>query len=112
MDGVRLCHLGDLGHQLSAEQASEIGEVDVLMVPVGGLYTIDAAGATSVCNRLKPRVVLPMHYRTDRCAFPISGVDDFLKGRVNVKRMDVAEVEFTPEKLPPVTEIVVLKHAL
>lgn len=112
MDGIRLCHLGDLGHQLSGEQAADIGQVDVLLIPVGGRFTIDAPGATQVMERLKPRVVIPMHYKTDRCAYPISGVDSFIKGKANVQGMERAEVEFKPEQLPPATEIVVLQHAL
>lgn len=112
VDGIRLCHLGDLGHQLSGEQAADIGQVDVLLIPVGGFFTIDAAGATRVMERLKPRVVIPMHYKTDRCAYPISGVDSFIKGKANVQGMESAEVEFKREQLPPATEIVVLQHAL
>ena len=67
VDDVRLCHLGDLGHALDAKAASAIGTVDVLMMPVGGFYTIDAAAATNVMNTLKPRLVIPMHFKT----FPI-----------------------------------------
>lgn len=64
MDGLRLCHLGDLGHLLEEATVKGIGRVDVLMVPVGGVYTIDAAGALKVVEQLKPRLILPMHYRT------------------------------------------------
>jgi L-ascorbate metabolism protein UlaG (beta-lactamase superfamily) len=112
VDGIRLCHLGDLGHQLTDEQANEIGEVDVLMIPIGGTFTIDPAGASQVIARLKPRVVIPMHYSTDKCSYPISGVGKFLEGKANVKRLDTSEVEFKKEELPSPTEIVVLKHAL
>lgn len=112
VDGIRLCHLGDLGHQLSDEQVAAIGEVEVLMIPIGGVFTIDPAGATKVIERLKPQVVIPMHYSTAKCAYPISGVDEFLRGKANVKRLDASEVEFKKEELPSPTEIVVLKHAL
>ena len=112
VDGIQLCHLGDLGHQLTNDQASEIGEVDILMIPTGGAFTIDSEGATMVCDRLKPRVAIPMHYSTEKCAYPISGVEEFLKGKTNVRRMDTSEVEFTKNELPSATEIVVLKHAL
>lgn len=112
VDGISLCHLGDLGHQLSAAQAAEIGDVDVLMTPVGGFFTIDAAVASDIVEKLQPRVVIPMHYSTEKCAYPIAGVDDFLKGKANVNRMDASEAEFTKKDLPSSTEIVVLKHAL
>ena len=112
VNGVSLCHLGDLGHQLSDEQAAEIGDLDVLMTPVGGFFTIDAAAATQIVEKLQPRVVIPMHYSTEKCAYPISGVDEFLKGKADVKRMDATEAEFSKSGLPSSTEIVVLKHAL
>ena len=112
VNDVKLCHLGDLGHQLSEQQVADIGEVDVLLIPVGGFFTIDAAVATDTTEKLKPRIVIPMHYSTDKCAYPISGVDDFLKGKANVKRMDASEVELTKSELPSAAEIVVLKHAL
>ncbi len=112
VDDVKLCHLGDLGHHLSEGQVADIGDVDVLLIPVGGFFTIDAAVATDTTEKLKPRVVIPMHYSTDKCAYPISGVDDFLKGKTDVKNMDASEVELTKSELPSATEIVVLKHAL
>ena len=112
VDGVTLCHLGDLGHQLSDEQAAEIGDLDILMAPVGGFFTIDAAAATQIVAKLQPRVVIPMHYSTDKCAYPISGVEDFLKGKADVKKKDASEAEFSKGDLPSPIEIVVLKHAL
>lgn len=57
-----MAHLGDLGHQLTVEQAAAIGPVDAVLVPVGGVYTVDAAGAKAVCDALHPRCVVPMHY--------------------------------------------------
>ena len=112
VDGLRLCHLGDLGHELSESQVAEIGQVDILMVPVGGLFTIDATTASAVCDRIKPRVTIPMHFKTSKCDFPISGVEEFLKGKARVRRLDTAEVEFSPSGLPEADEVVVLHHAL
>jgi len=112
VDGVKVCHLGDLGHQLSDEQVSEIGSVDVLLVPVGGIFTIDANVATRLCNRLKPKMIIPMHFRDGKCRFPIAGVDEFLRGKENVSRLDTSEIELRGEELPSVTQIVVPKSAL
>jgi len=112
VDDVRLCHLGDLGHMLEAEAASEIGTVDVLMMPVGGFYTIDAAAATGVMNTLKPRLVIPMHFKTAKCGFPITTVDDFLLNKTGVKRLNTSEITLTQESLPSSTEIQVLTHAM
>jgi L-ascorbate metabolism protein UlaG (beta-lactamase superfamily) len=113
VDGIRLCHLGDLGHQLSDKQIAAIGEVDVLLTPMAGNFTLDAAGAHWVIDQVQPRVVIPMHYQTDRCPnFPVTDVEPFLAGKTNVKRLEIAELEFKSEKLPSATEIVVLQHAL
>lgn len=111
VDGIKLCHLGDLGHTLSREQAAEVGGVDVLLVPVGGFYTIDASVASQVCDSLKPRVIIPMHFKTPKCDFPIVTEEDFLKGKGNVRKLDSSEVEFRQDMLPDATEIVVLKPA-
>jgi len=112
VDGIRVCHLGDLGHQLGDKQVTELGKIDILLIPVGGYYTIDAKVATQVCNQLKPKVIIPMHFRTDKCAFPIAGVDEFLKGKEKVTRLDTSEVKFKQEELPTTTQIVILKSEL
>jgi len=112
VDGVRVCHAGDLGHPLSAEEIAELGPIDVLMLPVGGFFTIDAAVASDIVNALKPRIVIPMHYKTEKCGFPIAGVDQFLAGKSNVKNTNASEVEISKGQLPVSTEIVVLKPAL
>jgi len=113
VNGVRLCHLGDLGHTLSDQQLADIGEVDVLLTPMAGTFTLDAAGAHKVVDQIKPRVVIAMHYQTDKCpTFPVTDVEPFLAGKTNVKRLDTAEAEFKRNELPSATEIVVLKHAL
>jgi L-ascorbate metabolism protein UlaG (beta-lactamase superfamily) len=112
IDDIRLCHLGDLGHVLSPNQINEIGAVDVLFVPVGGFFTIDAAAATQVCEQLKPKIIIPMHFRTPKCAYSIAGAEDFLKGKRNVRRLGNSEVEVKSEMLPAATEILLLQPAL
>jgi L-ascorbate metabolism protein UlaG (beta-lactamase superfamily) len=112
IDGMNVCHLGDLGHLLTATQVKALGKVDVLLIPVGGFYTIDAATATKVIDQLKPAVAIPMHFKTDKADFPIAGVQDFLAGKTNVTRINNSEVEITPEKLPKATQIIVLQPSL
>jgi L-ascorbate metabolism protein UlaG (beta-lactamase superfamily) len=112
VDGMRVCHVGDLGHQLSDKQVAELGRIDILLIPVGGYYTIDAKVATQVCNQLNPKVIIPMHFKTDKCAYPIAGVDEFLKGKEGVTRLDASEVPFKREELPTTTQIIVLKSEL
>lgn len=112
VDSIRICHLGDLGHVLSQKELAEVGSVDILLIPVGGLFTIDPKEATQVAEQIKPKVLIPMHFKTEKCAFPIAPVDDFLKGKSNTRRSGKSEVSFSKETLPQQTEIVVLEHAL
>lgn len=112
VDDIKLCHLGDLGHVLSPGQVNEIGAVDILFVPVGGFYTIDAPVASQVCNQLKPKMAIPMHFKTPDCAYPLASVEDFLKGKKDVRQVEDSEVDFEQERLPAATEIVLLQPAL
>jgi L-ascorbate metabolism protein UlaG (beta-lactamase superfamily) len=111
VDGVKLCHLGDLGHRLSREQISEIGSVDILFIPIGGVFTIDAKMAATVMDDLKPKIAMPMHYKTAKCDWPLNTVDDFIGDKKNVRKLSSSEVEFKAGKLPEATEIVVLQPA-
>ena len=110
-DGVKLCHMGDLGHQLSDKQLAEIGKVDVIMTPMGGNYTIDAATATELMNKLKPGVTIPMHYRNPKVDYPVETVDAFTKDKKNVKVLDSSEIEVKKGAVPK-NQIIVLKPAL
>lgn len=77
-EGLTLCHLGDLGHKLTAQQLEAIGAIDVLMIPVGGMATIGPAEAVEVVRQIKPKIVLPMHYKPKKLfAFPLATVDKF-----------------------------------
>lgn len=112
IDGMRVCHLGDLGHQLGDKEVAEIGKTDIVFTPVGGFFTIDAKTATQVCNQLGPKVIIPMHFKNDKCAFPIAAVDDFLQGKTAVSHAGASEVEYNKEGLPASAQIVVLQPAL
>jgi len=112
VDGIRVCHLGDLGHQLSDKQVAEVGTVDILLIPVGGYFTIDAKAASEVCNRLTPKVVIPMHWNNKWSIPEIANVDEFLRGKGDVSRLGASEVEFKQGELPATTQIIVLKSAL
>jgi L-ascorbate metabolism protein UlaG (beta-lactamase superfamily) len=111
-DGLRLCHLGDLGATLAAEEVGHLGPIDVLLIPVGGTFTLDARGATEVMNALKPRLALPMHYRTPKVKLNIAYVDDFLADKRNVERVKGSDLTVTTGTLPKTTEIIVLEPAL
>jgi L-ascorbate metabolism protein UlaG (beta-lactamase superfamily) len=111
MEDVRLCHLGDLGHPLSTGQVEEIGEVDVLMVPVGGVSTIDAGVAAEVVRLLQPGIVVPMHYHTDVLRFQLDPLDRFLK-EMGIKAGLSAQpkLALTKVTLPEETQVVVLDY--
>jgi len=112
MDGLRVCHLGDLGRQLSDAEAKQIGKVDILFIPVGGFYTVDAKGATAVVEKLAPGVVFPMHYKTPKLAWSIAGVDRFIQGKTAVRQVNGSEVDLKADQLPATREIIVLEPAL
>ncbi len=112
VDGIKICHLGDLGHILNEKDLAEIGSVDILFIPVGGYFTIDSKEATRVAEQIKPKVLIPMHFKTEKCGFPITPVEDFLKGKSNTKRPKASEVAFEKKTLPQQMEILVLEHAL
>jgi len=107
--GITVVHLGDLGHLLDEEQVKAIGKADVLLIPVGGAYTIDAQDATQVVSKLKPKIVIPMHYKTDKIKnIPIAPVDGFLQGKPRVEKPKGSELQI--RKLPAETTIYVLGY--
>lgn len=107
-DSLHIVHLGDLGHALTADDARKIGPVDILFIPVGGTYTIGPETADNVVNSLKPKITIPMHYKTDKCSFPILPVEDFLKN----KKYDhiKGDLEIDKDRLPDSTAIYLLDH--
>ncbi len=105
VEGMRIVHLGDLGHLLTDEQVRAIGKVDVLLIPVGGHYTIGPAEADQVIAQVKPRVVIPMHFKTEvNAGWPIGTLDDYLKGKAGAKRVGVSTT-LTSGTLPARMEI-------
>ncbi len=110
LDGITLCHLGDLGHELSSEECQAIGKVGVLFVPVGGFFTIGPEVADRVCEKISPKISIPMHFRTPKHTANfdrLSTVEDFTRLRDNVERVGTPDLELEAGKLPeePVTVI-------
>jgi L-ascorbate metabolism protein UlaG (beta-lactamase superfamily) len=112
IDDISVCHLGDLGHELTNEQLTAIGSVDVLLCPVGGVFTINAATAVKTIQALEPAYVIPMHYRTDRhdekSFGDVATLADFLK-EYGADPAPVKELSVDKTKLPEETELVVLQ---
>jgi L-ascorbate metabolism protein UlaG (beta-lactamase superfamily) len=111
IDDIKICHLGDLGHELTSEQISAIGRVDVVLCPVGGIYTIDPKIAVKTIQALEPSLAIPMHYKTAKHEESVFGemsvLDDFLK-EYGVEVTPEAKLVIKKERLPEETELVVL----
>ncbi len=100
VDGLALCHLGDIGHTLDDATAHQLKPVDILMMPVGGFFTISSEEADALIDSLRPGLVIPMHFKTEGADFPIAPVDDFLTGRKEVLWEGDSEVEIEASRLP------------
>jgi L-ascorbate metabolism protein UlaG (beta-lactamase superfamily) len=113
IDGIRLAHLGDLGHPLTAEQLKPLEDVQALMIPVGGFYTIGPKEAKEAVQALPSlRVILPMHYRTEAVKdWPIRPVQEFLEAVDLTIREFKGEAELTSQNLPKTREVWVLSYA-
>lgn len=113
IDGVSIVHLGDLGHLLSSAQVDELDGVNILFVPIGGVYTIDPAQAAAVVNDIDPAIVIPMHYgreELDPNAFAgLSGLPQFLKEMGKEGVVAQPKLSVTKDKLPAEMQIVVLE---
>jgi L-ascorbate metabolism protein UlaG (beta-lactamase superfamily) len=110
-DGLVYCHLGDLGHELTADQVKAIGKVDVLMVPIGGIYTLNGEQAAAVVKQLKPRLyVLPMHYGVpgyDELAGPEEFLGEHKKEQIK-KMPGTNELEFRADMTADAPTVVML----
>lgn len=110
MDEVIICHLGDLGHVLSSEQVEEMSGVEVLLVPVGGLSTIAASAAAELVRLLQPRIVIPMHFKTEVVPFKLEPVENFLK-EIGLKQVSPQlRLVVTKTSLPGEMQVVVLDY--
>ncbi|AGK95335.1 MBL fold metallo-hydrolase [Clostridium pasteurianum] len=87
VDGYRICHLGDLGYILSDEEVTALGAIDVLLVPVGGNFTINGVEAKKLCEKINSHLIIPMHYKTPLLSFPIDGVENFISAIKNGERL-------------------------
>lgn len=110
MENVRVCHLGDLGHTPTPDQVEEMSGVGVLLVPVGGQTTIDGATAAEVVNIIEPRIVIPMHYRTEVTKGDLSPIDRFVK-EMGAKDLEPQpKLAITRASLPQEMQVVLLDY--
>jgi len=103
-EGMRLCHLGDLGQkELTEDQLEKIGDVDILMIPVGGIYTINSKEAAKIMFQIEPKITIPMYYKIPKLKVKLDSLNEFLKtmglksiepiNKLSIKRKDLSEEE-------------------
>ncbi|MDL2206082.1 MBL fold metallo-hydrolase [Eubacteriales bacterium OttesenSCG-928-N13] len=109
-DGLRIVHLGDLGHALSAKQLTQLGRVDILLLPIGGFYTIDANQAVDVMRAIRARVTIPMHYRnrwwTSENILPIEAFTSLVES----KQLPTNGITCTHETITDLPDVIVLEY--
>jgi L-ascorbate metabolism protein UlaG (beta-lactamase superfamily) len=111
MDGMNLCHLGDLGHPLSPQLVEELGDIDILFLPVGEVSTIPIDTAAEIVRQLAPAIAIPMHYKTEAFKGDLSLVDKFLN-RMRIPEMEAKpKLSVTSSSLPGSTQVVVLNYS-
>lgn len=113
LDGIRVAHLGDLGAPLNDIQREALADVQVLLIPVGGHFTIDAAQAAETIQALpNVKIVIPMHFKTDRTqSWPIETVEPFLEMVDNPRHIGSSQIELTKKDLPKALEVWILDYA-
>ena len=112
IDEINICHCGDLGHILTSNQIEKIGNVDILLLPVGGLATINAFDAAQVIKQLNPTIVIPMHYKTKALGligYIFGTVDKFISAS-GLKAKEYEELELNKANIEDYSGIVVLKY--
>lgn len=112
-EGMAVCHMGDQGFVPSDDMINEIGRVDILMIPVGGTFTIDAAEAVETADKLQPNITIPMHYRTMLTDMNIAGVHEFLElaaGHFDISRHGANSITVTKDQLKKRSRISVLEY--
>ena len=97
---MKICYLGDLGQrELSSSQLDKIGDIDILMIPVGGIYTINGSEAVQIINQIEPKIVIPMHYKIPKLKIKLNNIDKFLE-EIGAKKETMEEFSVQKKDLP------------
>ncbi len=108
-EGLWMCHLGDLGHPLSDKMVEKISQTDILFLPVGGEYTLGAAQAMEVVEKINPNIVIPMHYQLPGSKIALASVNEFLNKAGLDEVKPIAKLSVKTDTLPEEREIIVLE---
>jgi len=104
-DDITFCHLGDLGHILDEKTIQQIGDIDILFIPIGGTYTLDAEEAWKTISALQPKITVPMHYKIEGLSLPIAGNDTFLEKNTHKILKVGNEIDIEKEEIPKEPEV-------
>lgn len=105
MENITFCHMGDLGHDLDEDTVQKIGNVDILFIPIGGTFTLDAKQAWRIIKKVKPKIAVPMHYKIGGLSLPITGIEPFLEeSKYEILKVG-NEIDIEKEDLPEESEI-------
>ncbi len=110
IDGINVVHLGDLGHALTQEQIEEINTTDILLIPVGGVFTIDAKVASEVVSQLEPSIIIPMHFSVPGLKFQLGELSAFTKEMGVEHPEPIPKLVITKDKLPEEPQVIVLSN--
>lgn len=108
-ENITLCHLGDLGHDLSDEEIDKLGDIDILMIPVGGEVTVNGEEAAKIVGEIEPKIVIPMHYKIPGLKLKLDSLDKFTE-KMKGKTEEVDKLKIKAGTLPTETQLVILKH--
>jgi L-ascorbate metabolism protein UlaG (beta-lactamase superfamily) len=112
MDRLNIVHLGDLGQtKLSEDQVTQIGQVDILLIPVGSVYTIDGKQASEIVSQLEPRIIIPMHFKIEGLLYALEGKEVFLKEMGAEEIEPQPKLSITKDKLPDESQVVILSKS-
>lgn len=111
IDGAKICHLGDLGHEPDEEIFKNIKDTDILLIPVGGTFTINSDQAYKIATKISPKIIIPMHYKTDKLRFDVEPVDNFIKYFDNVSMLNTSELVVNEDKLISSNQVIVFSYA-
>jgi L-ascorbate metabolism protein UlaG (beta-lactamase superfamily) len=98
-EGLRICHLGDLGAEPNPEQLDEIGEIDVLMIPVGGTFTLDGKEAAKLVHKIEPKTVIPVHYKAKGIQIDLTDEKEFCTEMGNCPKQKINKITLKKKDL-------------
>ncbi len=112
VESVNICHMGDFGQKkLTEAQLEDVGDVDILMIPVGGVFTVDGKDAIEIIAQIEPKMVIPMHYKEEALKYELGTLDEFIKQMGLLQVEPVKKITVKKDRLPEELQVVVMERA-